>query len=74
MILGFVLIAAGIGLAFLWTQEFAFALKGACILGLLFFGLINVLMSLSKQKAARDLKRALHDETGDAEDASPPNV
>ena len=73
MVLGFLLIAAGIGLAFLWTQEFVFALKGAFILGLMFFGLINVLMGLSKQKAARDLDGALHDETGD-ETASLPKT
>ncbi len=73
MILGFVLIAGGIGLAFLWPQEFLFALKGGLILSLLFFGLINVLMGLSKQKAARDLERALHDETGD-ETASLPKT
>lgn len=65
MVFGFVLIAAGIGLAFYWPQEFLFALKGAFILGLLFFGLINVLMGISKQKAARDRGRALQDETGD---------
>ena len=74
MLLGFVLIAAGIGLAFCWPQEFLFALKGASMLGLMFFGLVNVLMGVSKQKAHHDLDRALHDETGDAEVASVPKT
>jgi hypothetical protein len=65
MVLGFVLIAAGIGLAFLWPQAFLYALQGVLILGLMLVGLVNVLIGLSKRRAHRDLENALRDEPGD---------
>lgn len=68
MILGIVLLVLGAGLAFLWPQEFFFALKGSLILGLFLVGVINVLIGLSKQKARRDFDRARHDETGDKDE------
>jgi cation transport ATPase len=65
MLLGFALLAVGIALAFFWSQEFFFAVKGALILGLMLLGLINVLVGLSKQKAKRDFAKAMQDEPGD---------
>lgn len=66
MLLGFALLAVGVALAFFWSQEFFFALRGALILGLMLLGLINVLIGLSKQKSKRDFGRAMQDEPGDS--------
>ena len=71
MLLGFVLVAAGIGLAFRWPQEFFFAVKGGLILGLMLLGLINVLIGISRQKAKRSFARALHDDPGEEKSQSP---
>lgn len=65
MLLGFAFIAAGVGLAFLWPQEFFYAVKGALILGLLLLGLINLLIALSKQRAKRTYAAALKDDLGE---------
>ncbi len=65
MLLGLVLIAIGIGLAFFWSEEFLFAIKGALILGLMLLGLINVLIGLSKQKARRSFTQAMQDDSGE---------
>jgi hypothetical protein len=65
MLLGFAFITAGVGLAFLWPQEFFYALKGALILGLMLLGLINLLIALSKQRAKRTFAAALKDDLGE---------
>lgn len=65
MILGFALIAAGIGLAFLWPQEFFFAVKSALILGLMLIGSIHALIAISRRKAKRGFAAALQDGLGE---------
>jgi hypothetical protein len=65
MLLGFAFIAAGVGLAFLWPQEFFYVVKGALILGLMLLGLINLLIALSRQRAKRTFAAALKDDLGE---------
>lgn len=65
MLLGLALIAAGVGLAFLWPQELLFAVKSALIFGLMLIGLIHVLIAISRRKARRGYDAALQDELGE---------
>lgn len=58
MLIGIILLALGLSLAVAWHAAFLLVLKALLALGLLFFGLLFLLIGYSERKAARDFARA----------------
>jgi hypothetical protein len=62
MLIGIILLALGLSLAVVWNAQVLQALQGLLPLGLLFFGVIVLLVGYSERKAAREYKEAISDD------------